>query len=125
MGQIIFNTISAAEISALPKLQQLDLLAEFKVNPEELKKPENLDGERFGVLEREGKTLYRYRANDMRIYFSCEGDAVVVHRVLHRNTFQDFMYRGGMPVAEDDALARSTSFWALIEEGQNADRVQA
>ena len=44
MFQIIFNELSAAEMSRLPKELQLDLLAEFQVLPEELE----LDDERFG-----------------------------------------------------------------------------
>jgi len=56
MFQIIFNELSAAEMSALPKKLQLDLLAEFPVLPEDL---DHLDTNRFGVIEREGKKLYR------------------------------------------------------------------
>jgi len=63
MFQIIFNELSAAEISALPKKLQLDLLAEFQILPEDL---DHLDSKRFGVIEREGKKLYRYRAKDYR-----------------------------------------------------------
>ena len=70
MFQIIFNEISAAEISKLPTLTQLELLNEFKVSPEDL---ENLESDssddRFGSIERDGVTLYRFRASDLRIYF--------------------------------------------------------
>jgi hypothetical protein len=52
MFQIIFNQLSAAEMAALPKTLQLDLLAEFQILPEDL---DNLDQSRFGVIEREGK----------------------------------------------------------------------
>jgi len=52
MFQIIFNKLSAAEISALPKGLQLELLAEFQILPEDL---EHFNSERFGVIEREGK----------------------------------------------------------------------
>src|SRR5437773_8101763 len=58
MFQIIFNELSAAEISALPKKLQLDLLAEFQILPEDL---DHLESKRFGLIEREGKKLYRYR----------------------------------------------------------------
>jgi len=86
--QVIFNEISAAEISALPTMQQLDVLHEFQVTPEDLEK---LDDTRFGKIEREGTTLYRYRADDVRIYFAVEEEAVVVHRVLTKGTFSDFL----------------------------------
>ena len=120
MFQIIFNEISAAELSALDTMEQLEILAEFKVTPDDL---ENLDEERFGKLERDGKTLYRYRANEHRFYFSVEDQGVIVHRVLHRNTFQDFLYRASLPVSEDEQLSKSGPFWELIEEGERARRV--
>ena len=66
MFQIVFNELSAAEISQLPKKLQLELLAEFQILPEDLDK---LDSKRFGVIERDNKKLYRYRAKEYRIYF--------------------------------------------------------
>jgi mRNA-degrading endonuclease RelE of RelBE toxin-antitoxin system len=120
--QIIFNQISAAEISRLDTLLQLELLTEFKVTPEDLEKA---DGGRFGKLEREGHTLYRYRAKGYRIYFEVVDGGVRVHRVLHKNSLEDFFYRNNSKIAghEDEVLAKSKSFWKLIEEGQNAKRV--
>lgn len=120
MSQIIFNEISAAEISALPTMEQLELLADFKVTPEELRNPEE---DRFGQIDREGKTLYRFRCHDLRIYFEVEDKDVIVHRVMHKNTFQDFRYRSGMKVSEDEALGKAKEFWELIEEGERAARV--
>ncbi len=120
MIQIIFNEISAAEISQLPIEAQLEVLTEFKVSPEELTSP---DGERFGTLAREGKTLYRYRSSELRIYFEVRGEAIIVHRVLNRNTLQDFLYRTNLTTGEDEALAGSKIFWELIEEGENSRKV--
>lgn len=120
MFQIVFTEISAAEISALDTTLQLELLNEFKVTPDDL---ENLDGERFGKLvQRDGKTLYRYRAKEYRLYFEVIDDGVLVSRVLHKNSFKDFLYRSALPVNEDEALAESRSFWKLIEEGQKSGR---
>src|SRR4029453_19134420 len=115
MFQIIFNELSAAEISALPKKLQLDLLAEFQILPEDL---DNLDSKRFGVIERQGKKLYRYRAKDYRIYFGKKAEGIKVHRVLHKNTFRDFLFRSKLPVAEDAQLGKAREFWELIEEGE-------
>jgi mRNA-degrading endonuclease RelE of RelBE toxin-antitoxin system len=123
--QVIFNEISAAEISQLPTLEQLDVLNEFQVKPEDLEGIEEKAGTRFGQIERDGKKLYRYRASDVRIYFEVSKDhhSVIVHRVLSKNTFQDFLYRANLPVGDDDSLAKSKQFWALIEEGERARRV--
>jgi len=116
MFQIIFNELSAAEMAALPKELQLDLLAEFEVLPEDL---ENLEGEKYGAIQRDGKTLYRYRARDYRIYFARAEEGIMVHRVLHKNTIRDFLFRAKLPMpAEDEQLAKQQGFWKLIEDGE-------
>jgi mRNA-degrading endonuclease RelE of RelBE toxin-antitoxin system len=113
--QIVFNEISAAEMSALPKEMQLDLLAEFQFLPEDLDK---LDDEKFGTVERDGKRLYRYRAKEYRIYFEHTGEGITVHRVLHKNTIRDFLFRTKLPMTEDAQLGQREDFWRLIEEGE-------
>lgn len=118
--QIVFNEISAAELSSLGTLEQLELIDEFQVGEEDL---QNLNGERFGKIERDGRVLYRFRAKDYRFYFEVKEGAVIVHRVLHKGTFSDFLFRSKMPVAEDEALANSKHFWKLIDEGRNARRM--
>jgi hypothetical protein len=105
--QIVFNEISAAELSALDTLEQLELIDEFK----------------FGRIDRDGTVLYRFRAKDYRFYFEVKDGAVIVHRVLHKGTFSDFLFRSKMPLAEDEALAKSKHFWNLIDEGRNARRL--
>jgi mRNA-degrading endonuclease RelE of RelBE toxin-antitoxin system len=115
MFQIIFNELSAAEMSALPKRMQLDLLEQFQILPEDL---DHLDAKHFGVIEREGKKLYRYRAKDYRIYFEQTPEGITIHRVLNKNTFRDFLFRSKLPVAEDQALGKTREFWKLIDEGK-------
>lgn len=119
MFQIVFNELSAAEISALPKSLQLELLAEFQILPEDL---DQLDSERFGLIERDGKKLYRYRARNYRIYFAKTEEGVKVHRVLHKNTLRDFLFRSKLPVSEDAQLSETREFWKLIEEGERTPK---
>jgi mRNA-degrading endonuclease RelE of RelBE toxin-antitoxin system len=119
MYQIVFNEISAAEMAKIPKELQLELLAEFQFLPDNL---DHLDSAAFGVIDREGKKLYRYRANDYRIYFQRSPEGIVVHRVLHKNTIRDFLFRSKLPMAEDEQLEKSSGFWKLIEEGERTDR---
>src|SRR5205814_656246 len=119
MFQIIFNELSAAEMSALPKALQLELLAEFQILPEDL---DSLDASRFGVIERAGKKLHRYRAKDYRIYFEKRAEGITVHRVLHKNTFRDFLFRSKLPMAEDDQLGKAREFWKLIEQGERTQK---
>lgn len=118
MNQIVFNEISAAEVSRIPTLEQLELLSEFNVTDESLKEGADL---RYGVVEREGEKIYRFRAADYRIYFQMEGDKVIVHRVLHKNSLSDFLYRSNLS-NEDQELGKSKHFWELIEEGEHARR---
>jgi mRNA-degrading endonuclease RelE of RelBE toxin-antitoxin system len=120
MFQIIFNELSAAELSALPKSLQLELLAEFQILPEDLNR---LDAKRFGVIERKGKKLFRFRAKDYRIYFEKTEEGVTVHRVLHKNTLRDFLFRSKLPISEDAQLGQAKEFWKLIEQGEKTRKV--
>ncbi len=101
-------------MSALPKDLQLDLLAEFQVLPEDFGQCEE---EKFGVIRRNGRTLYRYRCLDYRIYFESHAQGILVHRVLHKNTLRDFLFRSELPMTEDEQVADATAFWNLIDEG--------
>src|SRR5438067_13281364 len=120
MFQIIFNELSAAEISALPKKLQLELLSQFHILPEDL---DQLDSPRFGIIQREGKKLYRYRAKDYRIYFAKTDEGIKVHRVLHKNTFRDFLFRSKLPISEDAQLGKAREFWKLIEQGEKTRKL--
>ena len=128
MQQIAFNEISAAEVSAIPAMQQLKIFFAFKVDEGCL--TGNPTDPRFGVMERDGRRIFRFRSddNDYRIYFTVEqnedGDnVVVVQRVLHADSLKDFFFRSGMGSdAEDKKLSKSRSFWKLIEDGEKAAR---
>lgn len=116
MFQIIFNDVSAAEMAQMPKELQLELLSEFHVLPEDFKV--DREGEKFGSLEREGQTYFRFRARDYRIYFQKSEEGIVVHRVLHKNTIKDFLFRTKLPVGEDEALQKDPGFWKLLDEAK-------
>ena len=118
--QIVFNELSAGEISRLDTLEQLELLDAFKVTQDTL---QNIDGEDFGKIERSGTELFRFRAGEYRVYFEVVDENVIVHRVLHKNTFSDLLFRTKLPVGEDEELSKSKHFWNLIDEGKNAQRV--
>ena len=115
--------ISAAEISSLSTIDQLELLNQFKVSHEDLEQAG--DENAFGTIDRDGGKLklYRYKSKDYRIYFEVTEKNVVVHRVLHKNTLKDFLYRSNLPLSEDKALSESKNFWKLIEEGEKAQKI--
>ena len=123
MLQIVFNEISAAELSKLPTQTQFALLEALNIQPDEVDQEERL-AKKFGVLARGKSKLYRCRAGESRIYFAVEGGHIRVHRVLHKNTVQDFLFRSNLGSAgEDEVLGQSKSFWKLIEEGERTLRV--
>ncbi|HIG31569.1 MAG TPA: hypothetical protein EYQ50_28660 [Verrucomicrobiales bacterium] len=117
--QIIFNPTSAAELSKMPKEMQLEILGDFRGLPHEVI---STDLEEFGRLQRNSKTLYRFRIGDYRIYFEKHELGVVVHRILHRNTLKDFLYRSSLPLGEDKALEENPKFWDLIETAKLASQ---
>ena len=118
MLEIVFNEISASEMTQLPISDQLTLLVEFKVSEADLEKA---DDERFGIIERKGRILHRFRTQHYRIYFEILEGNIIVHRILHKNSFSDFKFRTKLSLEkEDQILAESPHFWKLIEEAENA-----
>jgi mRNA-degrading endonuclease RelE of RelBE toxin-antitoxin system len=113
--QIIFNPTSASELARMPKELQLHILGEFRGLPQEVMTTEL---ERFGKLERSGRTLHRFRLGDYRIYFERHELGVVVHRILSRNSLKDFLFRSNLPTGEDEALQQNPKFWELIESAR-------
>ncbi|MDR2463883.1 MAG: type II toxin-antitoxin system RelE/ParE family toxin [Verrucomicrobiales bacterium] len=112
MPQIIFTPVSSAEMSALPKMLQLEILSEFQVLT-----PDFLDAnpDKFGVVRDGQRVLYRYRAKDYRIYFEKTDGGLGIQRVLHKNSLKDFFFRSKLPVSEDEELQGNPAFWALID----------
>jgi len=113
--QIIFNPTSAAELGRMPKELQIFILGEFRGLPQEVLQS---DLERFGKLERGGKTLHRFRLGEYRVYFERHEFGIVVHRILNRHSLKDFLFRSSLPVREDEALQQNPKFWELIEAGR-------
>lgn len=109
-------------------MKQLKLFFSFKVDEACLNGTPT--DPRFGVLERDGRRIFRFRSDDddYRIYFTVEknedGDTVVVvQRVLHADSLKDFFFRSGMGSdSEDRKLGKSRTFWKFIEDGEKAAR---
>lgn len=116
--QIIFNPTSAAELARMPKELQLHILGEFRGLPHEILQSEP---SHFGQLERDGKTLHRFRLGEYRVYFQRHALGVVVHRILSRNTLKDFLFRSSLPTGEDEALQENPKFWEMIESASSTE----
>ncbi|MDW7979417.1 MAG: hypothetical protein RMH97_02485 [Verrucomicrobiales bacterium] len=99
----------------MPKELQLQILGEFRGLPQQAIGTEL---EQFGKLERGGRTLYRFRVGDYRIYFERHELGLLVHRILSKHTLKDFLYRSGLKTSEDEALQSNPKFWELIESAK-------
>ncbi|MGC6424058.1 MAG: type II toxin-antitoxin system RelE family toxin [Lentimonas sp.] len=80
-------------------------------------KQEQLDNpnDELGRFQREGKTFYRVRAGEFRIYFEQEKDSLYAHYILHKNTLTDFLFRFKLPVTQEFMIEQNDSFWKYIE----------
>lgn len=112
MFQIIFKPVASAEMTALPKPLQLEILSEFNVlTPDFLEK----NPDKFGAVKQGKRKLFRYRAKDYRIYFEKDDNGLLIHRVLNKNSFKDFFFRSRVPLSEDEDLQKNPEFWKLID----------
>ncbi len=121
--QIVFNEISAAELSRLPTQVQFQLLEAMNIQPADL--DTKALAKRFGILERGDSRIYRCRALEYRIYFAIEDGDVRVLRVLHGNSLKDFLFRTNLATGEDEQLAKSKNFWQLLDDGAKTLKVIA
>lgn len=121
MNQIVFSENGAAEISRIDKLVQLEIVGELS----KLRR-ENLDQEteQLGKLKKGSRTLYRFRYKDYRFYFEKKDKQLLVHHVLHKNTFSDFFYRSNLDISDDRVFQESEKFWKFIEEQTRQAKVK-
>lgn len=112
MFEIIFTPLSSSEMTALPKMLQLEILNEFEAfSPDYV----DLHPDKFGIIQQDDRVLYRFRATDYRIYFEKNEKGLLIHRVLNKNSLKDFFYRSQLPVVEDEELQKNPHFWAMID----------
>ena len=88
-------------MSALPKDLQLDLLSEFQILPDDLA---SLSGDQFSQIKRDG---------------------ILIHRVLHKNTIRDFLFRSKLPMTDDDQAEGTDQFWSMINESEKTQGLPA
>lgn len=107
MLQVNFTNRAMIELNKLGKLEQMEIVdALAGVTPKRLLE----EASEFGRFDRDGRTLYRLRIDDWRVYFAAEGDTLLVHYVLHRKTLGDFVIRFKLPVNDEQAIEEHKSF---------------
>lgn len=113
MFQVTFSEQSMQELNQLGKLEQMALLEEItKLTPKDLKNPRGA----LGAFNRDGRTFFRIRAGEYRVYFEqLDEETLLSHYILHHNTMADIAFRNGMPVSEETLLEQNQSFWKYLE----------
>ncbi len=112
MFQVNFSEQSMHELNQLDTLSQMDLVEVVSnVKQAQLDHP----NDEIGRFHRNGKTYYRVRAGEFRIYFEQDRDALFAHYILHKNTLSDFIFRFKLPVTEEFMAEQHDSFWKYME----------
>jgi mRNA interferase RelE/StbE len=112
MFQVNFSEQSMHELNQLDTLSQMDLVEVVSNVKQELLDHPN---DEIGRFHRNGKTYYRVRAGEFRIYFEQDRDALFAHYILHKNTLSDFIFRFKLPVTEEFMAEQHDSFWKYME----------
>lgn len=113
MFQVTFSDQSMQELNKLETMQQMELVDQIsKLTPRDLKNPKGA----LDAFNRKGRTFFRLRAGEYRIYFEqADEETLVSHYILHHNTMADLAFRNGLPVTEESLLEKKQSFWKYLE----------
>lgn len=120
MFQVNFSEQSMHELNQLETRSQMLLIEVVSsLTQEQLDHP----NDEIGRFNRNGKTYYRVRAGEFRIYFEQDKDGLFAHYILHKNTLSDFIFRFKMPVSEEFMVEQHDSFWKYLESIRHKDDV--
>lgn len=112
MFQVNFSEQSMYELNQLNQHSQMMLMETFSnLSQEQLDNP----NDELGRFNRNGKTFYRIRAGDFRIYFEKDKNTLFAHYILHKNTLSDFVFRFKLPITEEFMIEQHDSFWKYLE----------
>ena len=112
MFQLTFSDQSMSEVNALDHTGQLELMANLSSLTSDILSAE---GSRVGQFQRGGKLFHRLRIGELRIYFEHNGENLHCHYILHKNTFNDFVVRCKLPVANERDLEKNQSFGEYLD----------
>ncbi len=112
MYQVTFSDQSMRELNKLDILSQMALIEEItRLTPHDLANVEDA----LSKFTRKGKTFYRLRAGEYRIYFEVKEDILFSHVILDKNSMADFVFRTKLPFKEEQAIEQHQSFWQYLD----------
>ncbi len=112
MFQLTFSEQSLQELNSLNQSEQLQLMEKLSSLTSEI-----LNGEdsSIGKFIRNGKTFYRLRIEDLRVYLEEVDISLHCQYILQKNSLNDFLVRCKMPSSEHAILENHQSFWEYLE----------
>ncbi|MBT5715356.1 MAG: cytotoxic translational repressor of toxin-antitoxin stability system [Opitutae bacterium] len=112
MFQVTFSDQSLSVLNSLSQAEQLSLMEKLSSMTNDI-----LVGSDSGVgrFQRKGKTFYRLRLEELRVYFEKINIALHCHFILPKNSLNDFLFRCKMPSSEEAVLENHQSFWDYLE----------
>lgn len=113
MYQVTFSEQSMHEINQLETADQLKLIESLsRLTEDDFKQ----NSKTLGKFQRQGKTFYRLRAKDHRIYFEIkEDDIIYSHYILPQHSWSDFIIRFKLPISEEHLIEKDQSFWKYLD----------
>ena len=112
MRQVTFSSQSLDVISSIPQMEQLSLVEKLSSLSGDILLEKRAD---IGKFARKGKTYYRVRLDDFRVYIERNESALHCQYILEKNSFQDFMVRCNLPSSEEAVIEKHQSFWDYLD----------
>jgi mRNA-degrading endonuclease RelE of RelBE toxin-antitoxin system len=112
MFQVTFSDQSLSVLNSLPQAEQLFIMEKLSSMTNDI-----LVGSDSGIgkFQRNGKTFYRLRLEELRVYFEKINIALHCHFILPKNSLNDFLVRCKMPSSDEAVLENHQSFWDYLE----------
>ncbi len=108
MHQLTFSAQSNRILGHMSQEQQMQLI-EF-LGSFDLEKSSD-----YGKIVRNSKIYYRLRWDEFRIYLEAlEEGAFVIHYLLPKHTWNDFLFRTNLPFNEE-MVEKDSRFWQYLE----------
>jgi hypothetical protein len=112
MYQVTFSDQSMGELNKMSLEDQMKIVEAIShITPEMLEHPR----EPIGCFSREGRTFYRFRADDLRCYFEIKDGILYSHYIIRKHTLTDFIFRFKLPVTEEQIIEQNSSFWKYLD----------
>ena len=118
MFQVTFSEQSLGELKKIDTLEQLEVISPLsQLTEHQLSHPK----EPLGSFTRSGKTIYRIRSGEYRLYFVRKDINLHTICILHKNTLTDFIFRTKLPISEEQLIEQHSSFWKYLESLTRSD----